>query len=97
MFITVYHCVFGLWWESRDCEPEEKFLKLCKILLSFFVGGVAAYSSPPPEAIGSFNYSQFDEKGWWEEQTNGLLTDGVYGNQDIKLANVPAYCKFHQT
>jgi hypothetical protein len=67
------------------------------LFVIFFVGGVAAYSSPPPEAIGSFNSSQFDEKGWWEEQTNGLLTDGVYGNQDIKLANVPAYCKFRQT
>jgi hypothetical protein len=73
------------------------FLNSVNLNCHFFVGGVAAYSSPPPEAIGSFNSSQFDEKGWWEEQTNGLLTDGVYGNQDIKLANVPAYCKFHQT
>jgi hypothetical protein len=57
------------------------------------LGGVAAYSSPPPDAAGSFNTSQYDEKGWWEEQTHGLLTDGAYGNQDIKLKNVPTYRK----
>jgi hypothetical protein len=78
-------------------SQKKNFLNSVKFYCHFFVGGVAAYSSPPPEAIGSFNSSQFDEKGWWEEQTNGLLTDGVYGNQDINLAHVPAYCKFHQT
>ena len=64
-----------------------------KLIFIILLGGVAAYSSPPPDATGSFNTSQFDEKNWWEEQTHGILTDGAFGNQDIKLQDVPAYCK----
>ena len=56
-------------------------------------GGVAAYSSPPPDATGHFNTSQLDDKGWWDEQSNGILTDGAFGNQDIKLDHVPTYCE----
>ncbi len=55
------------------------YLEPCTISFSLVsknicpTGGLVAYSSPPPDVGGTFNNSQLEDKGWWEEQTNGIL------------------------
>ena len=63
------------------------------LIFVIFSGGLLAYSSPPPDFVDSVNMSHYDSIGWWEEQTNGILVDGHYGNQDITLKSVPSYGK----
>ena len=48
-----------------------------------------AYSSPVPDLLGTFNVSS--DQVYWEEQSNGLLTDERYGLQDIHLKSILTY------
>ena len=50
-----------------------------------------AYSSPVPDLLGTFNVSS--DQVYWEEQSNGLLTDERYGLQDIHLKSILTYGK----
>ena len=57
-----------------------------------------AYSSPVPDLLGTANVSS--DQVYWEEQSDGLLTDEAYGLQDIHLNSILTYGElfsFHGT
>ena len=62
-----------------------------KLFLLNFIGGLIAYSSPVPDLLGTANVSS--DQVYWEEQSDGLLTDEAYGLQDIHLNSILTYGK----
>ena len=56
-----------------------------------FKGGIVAYSSPVPDLLGALNVSS--DQSYWEEQSHGLLTNGLYGLQDIHINTILTYGK----
>ena len=62
-----------------------------KLFLLNFLGGLIAYSSPVPDLLGTANVSS--DQVYWEEQSDGLLTDEAYGLQDIHLNSILTYGK----
>ena len=50
-----------------------------------------AYSSPVPDLLGTANVSS--DQVYWEEQSDGLLTDAAYGIQNIHLNSILTYGK----
>lgn len=55
----------------------------------YFVGGLKAYSSPVPDLLGNGS----SQPVLWEEQSQGLLTDGSFGLQDIHTNSILTYGK----
>ena len=50
-----------------------------------------AYSSPVPDLLGTANVSS--DQVYWEEQSDGLLTNAAYGVQNIHLNSILTYGK----
>ena len=65
-----------------------------KLFLLNFLGGLIAYSSPVPDLLGTANVSS--DQVYWEEQSDGLLTDEAYGLQDIHLNSILTYGKIKE-
>ena len=65
-----------------------------KLFLLNFLGELIAYSSPVPDLLGTANVSS--DQVYWEEQSDGLLTDEAYGLQDIHLNSILTYGKIKE-
>ena len=77
--------------ELHGCRESSKFTldKSVDLFISIInvQGGIAAYSSPVPDLLGNGS----SQPVLWEEQNQGLLTDGSFGLQDIHTNTILTY------